>query len=108
MEKLEIQNRVKCFEGLKDLVSLLNDIKSDKFPNSVFQITEKSLLHYSHNKIVPNRYKKFYIRKKSGGVREINAPCNRLSLLLYLLNEIFKATIRFHSILHNIYKCFLC
>lgn len=91
MERLEIQNRVKCFEGLKDLVSLLNDIKSDKFPNSDFQISEKSLLHYSHNKIVPNRYKKFYIRKKSGGFREINKPCYRLSILLYLLNEIFKA-----------------
>ena len=91
MEKSEIQSRVKNIISLEDFARLLNEIKNDEFGNNKYPITESLLIHYSFNKIVPNRYKVFYIRKKSGGLREINAPCYQLSILLYVINILFKA-----------------
>lgn len=90
MEKSVIQERVKNTKSLTDFVKLLNDIKTDESRRSKTKITEAQLLHFSNSK-VPNRYKTFFIRKKSGGQREINAPCRQLSMLLYYLNIIFKA-----------------
>ena len=91
MEKSEIQFRVKSVKNLADFARLLNDIKADEFRTSKYKISENLLKHYSFDKIVPNRYKTFQIRKKSGGLREINAPCYQLSILLYLINILFKA-----------------
>lgn len=91
MEKSEIQNKIKTIKDLTDFVRLLNEIKSDEFGKSSSKITKGQLLHYSYYKIVPNRYRTFHIKKKSGGLREINAPCRELSTLLYLLNILFKA-----------------
>jgi hypothetical protein len=84
MEKSEIQYRVKSIKSLEDFARLLNDIKTDEFGTTKYQISESQLRHYSYDKIVPNRYKTFQIRKKSGGLREINAPCYQLSIILYL------------------------
>ena len=91
MEKSEIQYRVKNIKSLEDFAKLLNDIKTDEFGTTKYQISENQLRHYSYDKIVPNRYKTFQIRKKSGGIREINAPCYQLSILLYLINILLKA-----------------
>ncbi len=91
MEKSEIQFRVKSVKNLADFARLLNDIKADEFRTSKYKISENLLRHYSFDKIVPNRYKTFQIRKKSGGIREINAPCYQLSILLYLINILLKA-----------------
>ena len=90
MEKSVILERVKDIKSLADFVKLLNDIKKDESKRSNTKITEGQLLHFCNSK-VPNRYKTFYIRKKSGGQREINAPCRQLSILLYYLNILFKA-----------------
>lgn len=91
MEKSEIQYRVKSIKSLEDFARLLNDIKIDEFGTTKYQISESQLRHYSYDKIVPNRYKTFQIRKKSGGLREINAPCYQLSIILYLINILLKA-----------------
>jgi len=91
MEKSEIQHRVKSIKSLEDFARLLNDIKTDEFGTTKYQVSESQLRHFSIVKIVPNRYKTFQIRKKSGGLREINAPCYQLSILLYLINILLKA-----------------
>lgn len=90
MENEEIRYRLKNVKELADFAKLLNDIKKDEFNTSKYKITERQLLHFSNSKI-PNRYKTFHIRKKSGGLREINAPCYQLGILLYILNIVFKA-----------------
>ncbi len=91
MEKKEIQFRLKNVKSLADFAKLLNDVKIDEFKTSKYKISEGQLLHFCNSKTVPNRYKTFYIRKKSGGLREINAPCYQLRVLLYILNMVFKA-----------------
>lgn len=91
MEKNEIKYRLKNVKNLEDFAKLLNDVKIDEFKTAKYKITEKQLLHFCNPKTVPNRYKTFYIKKKSGGLREINAPCYQLGTLLYILNIVFKA-----------------
>lgn len=90
MEKIDIKNRVKGIKSLEDFTKLLNDIKNDEFGHTNYPISVPQLLHFSNSKI-PNRYKTFHIRKKSGGLREINAPCYQLSVLLHVLNILFKS-----------------
>ena len=76
---------------VKDFAILLDHIKQDEFGTQKHKVTVQKLLHFSNAKIVPNRYKTFQIRKKSGGTREINAPCYQLSQLLYLTNILLKS-----------------
>lgn len=76
---------------VKDFASLLDHIKRDEFGTPKYKVTEQQLLHFSNVKIVPNRYKTFQIRKKSGGTREINAPCYQLGVLLYITNILLKS-----------------
>ena len=89
MEKNEIQYRLKSVSTLADFAKLLNDVKTDEFRTSKHKITEKQLLHFCNPKTVPNRYKTFHIRKKSGGLREINAPCFFESILYLRKNMDF-------------------
>lgn len=91
MEKNKIQERMKGVKSIKDLVKLLNAIKRDEFGTSKYKITEKQLLHFSNPTRKVHRYKTFFINKKSGGTREINAPCYQLSILLHVVNVLFKA-----------------
>lgn len=91
MEKQDIQKRMQDVKDFADFVKLLNDVKTSEFNTSKYKITKKQLLHFCNPKIVPNRYKTFLIRKKSGGLREINAPCYQLGILQYILNIVFKA-----------------
>lgn len=73
-----------------DFAELLNDIKLEEFGTPKYKITSKQLLHFANAKI-PNRYKTFHIRKKSGGLRKINAPCYQLSVLLHIINILLKS-----------------
>lgn len=90
MEKAEIQERVKSMQTVEDLANLLNELKTDEFGVNRYQITEKQLLHFSIANI-EKRYKKFLIKKKSGGTREINAPCYQLAIILHFLNQVLRA-----------------
>ena len=91
MEKTAIIDRLQKVKTLKGFAKLLNDIKRDEFGTAKYKITEKQLRHFSSPDIFANRYRTFKIRKKSGGVREINAPCYQLKVILYILNKVFKA-----------------
>lgn len=91
MEKIEIYNAARNMKTVKDFAALLDHIKRDEFGTPKYKVTEQLLLHFSNAKKVPNRYKKFLIRKKSGGTREINAPCYQLGVLLYIANILLKS-----------------
>lgn len=91
MDRQEIHIRVHSIKTVTDLTDLLNDIKRDEFGTSKYKITDKQLFHFSNPRIFPNRYKSFYIRKKSGDLREINTPCYQLGIILYFLNIILKS-----------------
>ena len=87
MEKLEIKNRIKAIQSIEDLAELLNDIKQDEFGTERHKITSKQLKFYSSDKNTTKRYRTFHIRKKSGGLREIKAPCYQLNIILRMLNQ---------------------
>ena len=91
MEKDIIKNRLSKVKSLNDFAKLLNGIKREEFGTSKHKITSKQLLHFSSPKIAANRYKTFHINKKSGGLREINAPRYQLGIILHMLNIVFKA-----------------
>jgi len=82
---------MKEVKSLDDLVVLLNAIKRDEFGTSKYKITVKQLFHFSNPKHKTYRYNTFFINKKSGGKREINAPCYQLSIILHVINILFKA-----------------
>lgn len=86
MEKLKIRNKLIAIKTVEDLADLLNDIKKDEFGTNRYKITDKQLKFYSSDKNAPKRYRTFYIRKKSGGLREIKAPCYQLNIILRMLN----------------------
>ena len=90
MEKQDIYTRAQSLKTVEDLAKLLNEIKLDEFGSAKYKITDEQLLHFANVKI-PKRYKTFQIRKKSGGLREINAPCYQLGILLYIINIVLKA-----------------
>ncbi len=90
MENSIIKKRVKAMKTVEDFAVLLNDIKLDEIGTEKYPITSKQLFHFHYSKI-PNRYKTFKIRKKSGGTREINAPCYQLGIILHIMNILFKA-----------------
>ena len=90
MEKQDIYTRAQSLKTVEDLAKLLNEIKLDEFGSAKYKITGEQLLHFANVKI-PKRYKTFQIRKKSGGLREINAPCYQLGILLYIINIVLKA-----------------
>lgn len=71
------------------LAWLISKIMKDVISEDYF-VTEKQLKYLSTPK-VSNRYRTFKIKKKNGGIREINAPANKLNKILYALNLIFKS-----------------
>lgn len=91
MERTSIIDRLRKVKTLEDFAELLNDIKQDEFGTAKYKISEKQLRHFSSPEIYADRYRTFKIRKKSGGVREINAPCYQLKVILYILNKVFQA-----------------
>jgi len=91
MEKAEIIGQLIKVETAEDLASLLDRIKQDEFGSVRYSITEKMLRHFSSDTIAPKRFRTFHIRKKSGGLREIKAPCQQLDVILTCINILFKA-----------------
>ena len=71
---------------VKQLVVRLNQIKLDEFGSNDHKITVKQLWHFSKVKGMQKRYRTFTIKKKSGGVRKICAPCYQLDTILHLIN----------------------
>lgn len=91
MEKIEIIEHIKQVETAKDLAALLDRIKQDEFGSVRYGISEKMLRHFSSDSIAPKRFRTFHIRKKSGGLREIKAPCRQLDVILTCVNIMLQA-----------------
>lgn len=91
MERNEIYELSQKMKTVKHLAALLYQLKCDEFGSKRYRITAKQLLHFSSPKFAPKRYKTFQIKKKSGGLRDINAPCYQLKIILYFINKVLKA-----------------
>lgn len=91
MEKQTIRNRAKQLHTVMEFAKLLDEIKQEEFGTSKYGITVKQLFHFSYVAKGSEKYKTFQIRKKSGGLREINAPSYQLGVLLYILNILLKS-----------------
>lgn len=91
MERDKIFELSQKMKTVRHLAFILNKMKCEEFGTMEFPITAKQLRHFSSPKIADKRYKTFQIKKKSGGIREINAPCYQLKIILYFLNKILKA-----------------
>lgn len=93
MDKSEIIRRLKLVKTGKHLAYLLDQIKrdADEFGRINYGITEKMLRYFSTEKTETKRYRTFKIRKKSGGTREIKAPCRQLDVILTCINIMLKA-----------------
>ena len=91
MDRLTIIEHIKTMKTVNDLAELLNAIKLDEFGSIRYKISDKMLRHFSSDAITPKRYRTFHIRKKSGGIREIKAPCRQLDVILTCLNILLKS-----------------
>ena len=84
-------------ENRKDLLTLLNLIKRDKMAemnmvDKYHPFYMRHILYFCNPNHAFHRYRRFEIKKKTGGFRQITAPCYRsFMMLLECLNEIFKA-----------------
>lgn len=74
-----------------DLLDLLTEIKAELMGDKLYPFTHKQVAIFSNPKLERNRYKTFFIPKKSGGQREICAPHGNLKWMQICLNELFKA-----------------
>lgn len=94
IEKKHIDYIRKKFDEIqtkKDLVSLLSEAKEMLYGEKCKPVLLKSLSYYANPNLCKNRYKKFTIKKKSGGERIINAPVNGLKSILRSLNFILQS-----------------
>lgn len=91
MDKVILITKARALETHKDLYNLLNEIKSDLLGDKAYPFTRKQFDILCNPKNVKKRYHTFEIPKKSGGVRQICAPCGNLKYFQLCLNEIFKA-----------------
>ena len=91
MTRENIQKRVTGLQTKEDLLCLLNQLKEEDLGHDRYAFTLRQLNYYCNPNKTRKRYTSFEIKKKSGGVRQINAPCRGLKNILYYLNKIFQA-----------------
>ena len=84
-----IKKHISKIDTTRKLALFITKLMKTLFSEKHF-VTENQLLYFSTPK-AGNRYKTFKIRKKNGGLREINAPVHHLDKILYILNIIFKS-----------------
>lgn len=97
MDKVQLVKLASDMSTRGDLLNLLNSISHSEAQMSKGEdesslFTIEHLLYYCNPNNVSNRYRKFKIKKKSGGFRQITAPRNQsFKMLLQAVNELFKA-----------------
>lgn len=89
--RIEMLKQCELMKTVGDLANVLEKIKQQLFGSVRYSISEKMLKHFSNDKIAPKRFRMFHIRKKSGGLREIKAPCRQLDVILTCVNELLKS-----------------
>ena len=90
MDKQYIIDKVRNLETRIDFLNLVNEIKADLLGNTCYPFTMKQLTILCNPKKENGRYKTFEIPKKSGGTRQICAPCGNLKWFQICINEILK------------------
>jgi len=97
MDKAQIAQIASQMSTKEDLLTLLNRIKQEKlhklgYDVKFYPFTMRHLLYYCNPNHSFHRYRKFKIKKKSGGFRQITVPRNQsFKLLLQAVNEILKS-----------------
>lgn len=91
MENLVLTDKLIKISTAKELAAVLDEIKQIEFGSVRYSISVKMLRHFSSDSIVPKRFRTFHIRKKSGGLREIKAPCKQLDVILTCVNILLKS-----------------
>lgn len=89
--RTEMLKQYEPMKTVEDLADVLDKIKQELFGSVRYSISENMLKHFSSDKIASKRFRKFHIRKKSGGLREIKAPCRQLDVILTCVNELLKS-----------------
>lgn len=91
MTQEEIRNYIPRISTNLDFVALLNMIKKDLYGEKCHAFSLKVVTYYSNPDRAVDAYRKFRIPKKSGGYREISAPCRSLLQIQKCLNVVFQA-----------------
>ena len=91
MENLNLTEKLKKISTAKQLAAVLDEIKQIEFGLVRYSISVNMLRHFSSDTIAPKRFRTFHIRKKSGGLREIKAPCRQLDVILTCVNILLKS-----------------
>lgn len=100
IENQHIERIKTLFEKMQnreDLLMLLNEANKIFFEVNDEQISLKMLTKYSIPKNAGACYRKFEIRKKSGGTREINAPEYELAHLQRIMSRVLQCVFEPHS-----------
>jgi retron-type reverse transcriptase len=95
-----IKKKFSSIQSKEDFLVLLNRVKKTRYGEAVIPFKMTQLNYHINSKLNPNRYTHFEIRKKTGGYRNICAPCAGLKQIQYCLNSIFQALYTPH---HNAY-----
>ena len=90
MENSNLTEKLKYISTAQELAVVLDEIKQIEFGSVRYSISVNMLKHFSSDTIAPKRFRTFHIRKKSGGLREIKAPCKQLEVILTCVNILLK------------------
>lgn len=91
MDKELLLSKIRSTTTRMELLDLLNEIKADLAGSTVYPFTIQKMMRLCNPKLGDNRYRRFEIPKKSGGVRTIYAPNGNLKWMQLCLNEMFKS-----------------
>lgn len=91
MDKELILSKIRTTSTRMQLLDLLNEIKADLTGSSAYPFTIQKMMRLCNPRLGSNRYRRFEIPKKTGGVRTIFAPNGNLKWIQLCINEIFKA-----------------
>ena len=80
-----------------DLVSLLSYAKKIMYGKECDPFLLKSINYYANPALISSRYNQFSIKKKSGGMRIINAPIKGLKSILVALNFLLQCISEPHN-----------
>lgn len=98
MNKEQLLSSFGKIRSKEDLANLINEVNRQIFTEkSTVQISGDDLDRYSRFKLTKNYYRCFFIQKKSGTKRLINAPKKELKSIQRVLNYIFQATFTQHE-----------
>ncbi len=92
-----IRYKFAAMQTKDDLVALLNIAKKIQYGEESNPICLKSLTYYADPKLAKDRYVEFSVKKKTGGVRKINAPVVGLKSILRALNLVLQCIYEPHQ-----------